>query len=195
MTPILPVPVNPFGTVTLGVAVILGLLSLFFGRQLFYVFVALVGFGAGFQLSRLLLAGAPYGQTQFGPTAAGWLPLIAGIVVGVLVALLAVVLQRPIAAIAAFVIFFAAGRQIFAAAPDTVALVLAVVLGLVGLVLVWIFFDWGLIVSSALVGAATLTAVARSLTVLPPLVALLLFAILVAVGILFQARNLRGGPI
>ncbi len=188
MMPPIPVLGSPFGTVSLALAAILGLLSLLYGRKLFYVFVALVGFVAGFGFGRALL-GAPYAFGHLGAAGGGWLPLIAGIVVGVLVALLAVVLQRPIAALSAFAVFFAAGREIFAGAGSA-ALVPAVILGVVALVLVWIFFDWGLIVSSAVVGAAVLTAVVSAFVTLSGFLALLLFAVLFVLGALFQARNL-----
>jgi hypothetical protein len=191
MTPVLPVLGGPVGTAALGLAIILGLISLFFGRQLFYLFIALVGFVAGLELSRLLLLSAPAGQNQLFQAHAGWVQLLVGVVVGVLVALLAVLIQRPVAAVTAFFIFFLAGRQLFSTAQPTAALVGSVLLGIVGLVLVWIFFDWGLIASSALVGAATVMLAVRTLTVLPAPVALLLFLALAIVGALFQARSLH----
>jgi hypothetical protein len=191
MAPSFPVLNSPFGTASLAVAAVLGLLSLFFGRQLFYVFVALVGFVIGFGLGRALL-GAPSNPAHIPAASGGWLPLIIGIILGVLVALLAVFLQRPIAALSAFAVFFAAGRQIFAGMPGSSSLVPAVILGLIALVLVWIFFDWGLIVSSAVIGAAVLTTVISAFVTLPGFLALLVFAVLFVLGFVFQARNLGG---
>lgn len=180
--PYLPTSATTISTTVAAVAAVLGILSLFFGRRLFYLFVALVGFVLGLALATSLLAGA-----------ADRLRLAAGVVVGIVFAVLAVLLQRPAAALAGFFVFGAIGRLLAAsiAASPGPALVLFLVFGVVGLVLVWLLFDWGLIVSSALAGAALIVLAVRAFLTLPPAGGIVLFVVLALAGIFFQSRFLR----
>ena len=125
--------------------IVAGLVLLFLGRQLFWVFVALVGFGTGLELAPQLL---PDG----GPV----LVLLIAIGLGLLGAVLAYFFYHLAIGAAGFVaggrlgIEVAAGLVPLSSQATWVAFVIGGVLGAVLLLLV---FDWALIVMSALVGA------------------------------------------
>lgn len=119
-----------------------GVAILLFGRRLFWLFVAVVGFLASFELVPLLLPGRP-----------DWVVLLVSVVAGVGGALLAIGLQYVAAAVVGFV----------AGSYGSVPLVLLLfghgaswipfLGGIAGAVLMLLLFDWTLIVLSALAGA------------------------------------------
>ncbi|HYF36886.1 MAG TPA: hypothetical protein VD994_16435, partial [Prosthecobacter sp.] len=71
------------------VAIVIGLLLVFFGRNLFWIFVAGMGFLAGLQLAPTLVPNQP-----------GWIILLIGIGLGLVGALLSIFLQRLAVALA-----------------------------------------------------------------------------------------------
>ena len=167
----LPIPI---------LSVAIGVVVLFFGRKLFWLCVAAVGFAAGVEV-------APHLVHE--PSVV--LQLSVAVVFGFIGALLAMFLQKVAIAIAGFL----AGGKL------AVALVTAFVVrganypgvtfiigGIIGAILLLTLFDWALIVLSSLVGAHLI----QNTIVLPPSGSTILFIGLVAVGILVQAAALRG---
>jgi hypothetical protein len=163
------------GTLVPILHILAGAAILLLGRRLFWLFVAVVGFLASFDIVPLLLPGRPE-----------WVTLLVGIVIGGIGALLAVALQY----VAAAVVGFVAGS--YASAP--LALLLAghgasgvtLLGGIAGAVLMVVLFDWTLIVLSALAGARA---------VLVPLglegtLAIIAWLVLAALGVAFQASRL-----
>src|SRR2546423_12340946 len=84
------------------ISVIVGLAILFFGRKLFWLFVAALGFAVGLQIAAYFMKEPPQ-----------WMTLLVALGCGVIGALLAVLLQKIAIAIAGFV---AGGRIAWALA-------------------------------------------------------------------------------
>src|SRR5438270_3624643 len=152
----LPIPI---------LSILIGAVILFFGRKLFWLCVAAVGFAAGMQV-------APHLMHEPTPV----LQLSIALVFGFIGALLALFLQKVAIAIAAFLAggklamalvaaFFAEGARY----PGIVF----VVGGIIGMILLLSLFDWALIVMSSAVGAYLI----GQTIVLPPTVGLLLFVV------------------
>jgi hypothetical protein len=157
----------------------LGALMLFFGRRLFWLCVAAVGFAAGVEIAPQLI---------HEPT-----PLLAltiALVLGFVGALLALFLQKIAIAIAGF---FAGGKLAIAIAAALFAQhgqyfwLTFLIGGIIGAILLLVVFDWALIVLSAVVGAYLI----QSAIALPSTGAGILFVALVVVGVLVQAGSFR----
>lgn len=125
--------------------VILGGALLVTGRKLFWLFVGALGFITGMQLTARFWHG-PEG-----------LAIIAGLVIGLIFAGLAVFLQSVAIAIAGFL----AGGYILSVLAgmfgfQTVALTLVVYIvgGILGVILVSYLFDWAVIILSSMAGAS-----------------------------------------
>ena len=166
----LPIPI---------LSVLIGAIILFFGRKLFWLCVAAVGFAAGVEF-------APHLMHEPSPV----LLLSVAIVLGLIGALLALFLQKVAIAVAGFlaggklamalvVAFFAEGARY----PG----ITFIVGGIIGAILLLSLFDWALIVMSAVVGAYLI----GHTIVLPPTGATLLFVGLAAIGIVVQAAAFR----
>lgn len=129
--------------------VIFGLLALFAGRRLFWLFAAVIGFSIGIDL------GARFGAGE-NPT----LQLIAALLAGIAGALLGWFLPRLAAAVVGFLAgYLLAGLLLNAVLPNAgplIALVVGVGGGLVGAGMAWALLDVGLVVVSALWGAGIL---------------------------------------
>jgi hypothetical protein len=146
------------------------------GRKLFWLFAAAIGFIGGLQLADRLYAEMPVVNT-----------LLVGLLLGVLGALLAIMLQQLTLTAAAF----AAGGYIAVVALETLGLdpgrlawLPFVVAGLVSALLLGVVFDWTLIILSALAGAiAIVDALGLALEPGP---ALLLLAALAGLGAAVQ---------
>jgi hypothetical protein len=161
------------------VSVLLGAALLFAGRRLIWLFVGALGFIFGMQLASLL--------PQLSQTAV----LIVGLIFGVIFALLAVFLQRLAIGIAGFL----AGGFIlttFFARLGVEGLsnwVVYIIGGLIGILLVYLFFDWTLIIFSSLAGAALLL---QSFSTETP-AGVLIFILLALVGIIIQGGLMLRG--
>jgi hypothetical protein len=163
--------------------ILIGIALLLLGRKIFWLFVAGMGFVVAMDLVTRLFVG---------PQAEALTPiaLVAGLVAGVIGALLAIFLQRVAVGVVGF---FAGGYivlsflEIIGAGEMTALLwVLAFVGGIIGLVLALVLLEWALIVLSSLSGAGLIAQSAglnRSLAVL-------VFVIALIVGIVVQGRML-----
>ena len=167
----LPIPI---------LSVLIGAIVLFFGRRLFWLCVAAVGFAAGMEV-------APHLIHEPSPV----LQLTVALFLGFMGAFLALFLQKIAIVIAGFL----AGGKL---AMGLVAAFIAegarypgitfIVGGIIGAILLLAVFDWALIVLSAVVGAHLIS----HTVVLPPTGATLLFVGLAAIGIIVQASTFRG---
>jgi hypothetical protein len=164
--------------VTRALIVLVGAALLLVGRQLYWLFVAGVGFAVAIDLlTRLTQIQSPL------------LMIIIGLGAGIAGALLAVLLQRLAIAVAGFF----AGGYVTLALLDLVELqgpalswILALVGAVIGVVLTLVLFEWALIVLSSLAGAGVIV---QTLD-LRRLVTVVAFLILVAIGIAIQASLL-----
>ncbi|MFZ5910856.1 MAG: hypothetical protein ACOYYU_12650 [Chloroflexota bacterium] len=157
---------------------LIGAALLLAGRKVFWLFVAGAGFVAGLSLAARLVRGPD------------WLTLLIGLGVGFLAALLAVFAQRFAIGLAGFL---AGGYVAMQFLPllnldhgwlPWLAFLLG---GVIGVWLVGAFLDWALVILSSLAGASLIVQAFDQHRGL----GFLLFALLVAVGISIQARELR----
>jgi len=167
----LPIPI---------LSVLIGAVILFFGRKLFWLCVAAVGFAAGVEV-------APHLMHE--PSAV--LSLSVAIVFGFIGALLAMFLQKVAIAVAGFLaggklaLALVAAFFVEGARYPGVAFFVG---GIIGAILLLSLFDWALIVMSAVVGAYLIC----HTIVLPQTGTTILFVALAAIGIVVQATTFRG---
>jgi len=161
------------------VGALMGIVILFFGRRLFWLCVAAVGFVAGVEL-------APHLVNEPSPL----LQLTVAIVLGLIGALLALFLQK----VAIAVFGFLAGGKLAGAIAAAFFVhyvqyytVIFVVGGVIGAILLLTLFDWALIVVSSLIGAHLI----QSAIVLPPSGSTIVFIGVAIVGIVVQAASFR----
>jgi len=163
---------------------LVGLLLLLIGRRLFWLFVAVAGFLAGVTLAPLIL---PHQSELF--------TLLVALGLGVAGTLLAIFLQKIAVALAGF-----AGGGYLAAVLCAPLLggaadgarypgtwLCALIGGILGAVLLIVFFNWALIILSSLQGAHL---IARALP-MPRHYHPLLFVLLAVIGIAVQAATYR----
>ena len=166
----LPIPI---------LSAVIGVVVLFFGRRLFWLCVAAVGFVAGIEV-------APY----FVHEPSTWLALTCALVLGFIGALLAIFLQK----IAIAVVGFLAGGKLavaiaasFFVAHATYSGVTFLIGGIIGALLLLTLFDWALIFLSAVVGAHLI----QHTIVLPQSGSTILFIGLAAIGVIVQAAAMQ----
>ena len=158
---------------------VIGTVVLLFGRKLFWLCVAAIGFAAGVTLASHIVSE---------PTAL--VQLTFAILLGFVGALLALLLQKLAIGLAGFV----AGGRLAVGLVATFLVQYAshywltfIIGGLIGTVLLLMLFNWALIFVSSLIGAHLIT----SAISLPPTGEVLLFTALVLLGILIQAASMR----
>src|SRR6267378_4414749 len=163
------------------VGALIGAVILFFGRKLFWLCVAAVGFAAGTEI-------APHLVHEPSPL----LALTVALVLGLIGALLALFLQK----IAIAVLGFLAGGKLAGAIAAAFfvqyaqySTVIFLAGGIIGAILLLVLFDWALIVVSSLIGAHLI----QSTIVLPPSGSTIVFLGLAIVGMVVQAASLRRG--
>jgi len=162
--------------------IILGTVFLFFGRRFFWLIVGLIGFVIGVNIAGYYFAGQP-----------DWVILLAGIFFGFLGILLATYLEH----IAITIVGGLAGGSLLAGiylnllqGPENhtgLAFIIGAIIG--GLTFIY-FFDWTLILFSALLGALLITQ-AFNLGSIQPWVFLALFVI----GVVVQIRAVKQTPV
>jgi len=168
------------------VSLLLGVLLLFLGRRIFWFFVASAGFVAGINLAEQYVAG-PEGTK-----------LIIAIVAGIVAAVIAVFLQKAAMALAGFIIGgyitvelmrqFALIPRAYAGAQGISVSIPFLIGGIIGAVLLYVLFNWALIVLSSLSGAAL---IAHNVILQTQQAQPYLFVALVIIGIAIQATMLR----
>jgi hypothetical protein len=161
------------------IGVLIGVAILFFGRKLFWLFVAAIGFAVGVELAAYFMRDPPL-----------WLTLVAALGLGILGALLAILLQKFAIAVAGFI---AGGRLALALLAAFYADyshyrgITFVIGGIVGALLLLALFDWALILLSSVQGAHLI----GNGIALPQTGAVILFVALVVLGVIVQGSILR----
>ena len=165
------------------IGVLVGVVVLFFGRKLFWLCVAAVGFAVGVEIAPLLVN-----------ESSSLLALLIALVFGVLGALLALFLQK----VAIAVLGFLAGGKLATAIAASFfvhyaqySTIIFVIGGVIGAILLLAVFGWALIVVSSFIGAYLI----QSAIVLPPTGSTLVFIGLAVVGIFVQAASFRRSTI
>jgi Domain of unknown function (DUF4203) len=160
-------------------SVLIGVVVLFFGRKLFWLCVAAIGFAAGVELAPRLVQEPSV-----------LLSLTIALLLGIIGALLALFLQK----IAIAVLGFLAGGKLAGAIAAAFfvhyaqhSAIIFVIGGIIGAILLLFLFDWALIVVSALIGAHLI----QSVITLPQSGLTIVFIGLAVIGIIVQAASLR----
>jgi hypothetical protein len=161
-------------------SVLIGVVVLFFGRKLFWLCVAAIGFAAGVELAPRLVQEPSV-----------LLSLTIALLLGIIGALLALFLQK----IAIAVLGFLAGGKLAGAIAAAFfvhyaqhSTIIFLIGGIIGAILLLVLFDWALVVVSALIGAHLI----QSVITLPQSGLTIVFIGLAVIGILVQAASLRG---
>ena len=161
------------------ISVIVGAAILLFGRKLFWLFVAALGFAVGLEIAAYFMKEPPQ-----------WMMLLIAVGCGVIGALLAILLQKIAIAVAGFI---AGGRIAWALAATFFVEhahyrgITFVVGGIVGALLLLALFDWVLILLSSVEGAHL---IGNGIT-LPEKGAMILFIALAVIGVIVQGSMLR----
>ena len=133
------------------VGIVVGVALLLFGRRLYWVFVAGIGFLTGLEFAPEILPGQP-----------DWVILVAALVAALVGALLAVMAQAFVIGAIGFVagggvafrFIRALGIRALGIAADTPTWIIVLIGGIVGVILMLCLFNWALIVLSSLAGAS-----------------------------------------
>lgn len=160
--------------------ILAGIVLICFGRRLFWLFIGLLGFFAGFTLA-----------TRFFSAQEQWATLAISVLCGLIGILVAVFLQRIAIAIAGFLaggMFATSLLEITKWQIDPV--VAYIVCGIIGALLLSIMFDWALIFLSSLTGALLIS---RTLS-FQPMIETALVVLMVVIGIVIQSR-IRPRPV
>ena len=149
-----------------------GIVLLVFGRRLFWLFVGIAGFIAGFETAQQYLALQPV-----------WIIWTIGLLCGLIGILVAIFFQRLAVGLSGF----AAGSYIalYLASLTGGAALFWVYLagGIIGAVLMYLLFDWALILLSSIAGASLIVQSFQW----GPLYQTLSYGVLIAAGVAFQA--------
>jgi hypothetical protein len=162
--------------------ILVGLLLLVAGRRLFWLFVAVVGFVVGVEAAHYIL---PH-QTEL-------FTLVVALVLGLMGALLAIFLQKVAIAIAGFAgggyLAVVIGAPLLGGVGTRYpgAWLCFLVGGILGAILLMVFFNWALIILSSLHGAHLIL---RGLSA-PSHYFTLLLLVIALVGIFIQASTYR----
>jgi hypothetical protein len=158
--------------------ILLGLVILVFGRNVFWLFIGIVGFLLGMEVTGIVLSGQPH-----------WVMLAGGLVFGVAGTLLAIFVERVAFAIAGF--YAGASMVMILAAPLGVtdhSMALYAIGGVIGAVAAALLMDWAIIGLSCLIGAAVIV---NQLPLNETLRAIA-FVLLIIIGVSVQARFMGG---
>jgi hypothetical protein len=162
-------------TITAFFSMILGILLLFFGRRLFWLFVGVAGFIAGLTLVPQLISG----QSELAL-------LLIALIAGIIGAVLSIMFEG----LAILVAGFLAGGYLMTtlavstgSSVSTEPSVIYIIGGILGLIMVAVFFDWAIIILSVLLGAEILMPYLH----ISGSVYWLVFLVLVLVGTAVQA--------
>jgi hypothetical protein len=161
------------------VSFLVGAALLLFGRRLFWLFVAAIGFAIGLQLT-------PY-VTQHPPI---WLALAVALILGIIGAVLALVLQKIAIALAGFLLGGHIATAMVTAFVNTHAQYFGasfLIGGILGALLLLLLFDWALIIFSSIAGAEL---IATNLH-LPPSGTTILLLVLAIFGVIAQTAMTR----
>jgi hypothetical protein len=166
----LPVPI---------ISLLIGITLLLFGRRLFWLFVAAIGFAIGLQLAPYLMQHPP-----------PWLSLTISLALGVVGALLALLLQKLAIGIAGFLVGGRVAVAVVAAFMANHAQyygITFVIGGIIGALLLLALFDWALIIFSSIEGARLIADAVH----LPSTGTTILVVVLAIFGIIVQAMMFR----
>ncbi len=175
------------------IGILVGLPLLLFGRRLYWLFVAGIGFLTGVELAPRLLPGRPE-----------WVILVAALGLALVGTVLAIVAQKFIIALVGFLAGGGTGvllLRTLGLEGEVLTWIVYLASGVVGLVLVLALFEWGLILLSSLAGANMIVAGVENSVALSQGIAFVVMIVVAVIGIVVQAswlgtppRRRRPGP-
>ena len=162
--------------------VILGGALLLVGRKLFWLLVGVIGFGIGIQFVTRFFHGSEL------------IAIAAGLVLGIIFAVLAIFLESIAIGIAGFLgggYIFLSIAALFGLDKSAATWIVFIIGGIIGVALLSFLFDWALIGISSLAGASMVVSGFNFRTAISSLIFLVLFI----AGVLIQGSELRkNGP-
>jgi len=165
---------------------LVGLLLLFLGRRLYWLFVAAVGFVTGLQLGPRLFPAQP-----------DMVIIVMALALALVGALVAVVATKVVVGIVGFAAGGVIATMLFpnlGIDRDLAGLMVYVIAGIVGALLLLVLFDWALILLSALAGATLIVVTVEHIFEIPPMVGNALIIVLAVIGALIQSHVLGLRP-
>jgi hypothetical protein len=165
-----------------GIEAVLGGVLLVAGRRVFWLFVAGVGFVIGLSLVPRLLPHQPE-----------WVILAGAAVLGVLGAALAQFAQQAAISVVGFLGGGWLTLSLLSTPVGGVGIpqwVVFIVGGIIGVILLSMLFEWGLVLLSSLVGANLLTSALMRLLPALDVPVFVVFLVLFGAGVLIQGRSL-----
>ena len=155
------------------IRLLLGFTVLLAGRNIFWLFIAVIGFMFGIEIAQGLFFEQPM-----------WMSLLAGVGMGLVGAVVAIVYQRIAFALAGFyagvfLTMVLAGELGLVAMPA----VTPFVIGVLGAVLALLMTDWAIILLSSLAGAALIVTTVSNLQ---SGIAITSFLVLAVIGVVVQ---------
>jgi hypothetical protein len=174
-------------TLSLILSIALGTIVLFFGLRLFWLYVGIMGFAIGFVIGEALTTGSSW-----------WLQVVIACVFGVGLSILAILLQKPAAAIAGFIALGMTAVvlvSVFATPAEWVLWVILAVAGLLGAVLAWALFTPAVIILTSLSGAAGILNAVNSRWEMNDILFLVFWAVLATLGIIVQVMTRRSDSV
>jgi len=165
--------------------ILIGLILIFAGRRLFWLFVACIGFASGYHYA-----------LQIWAIHSPILVLVLAIAVGAVGAIIAILFQKAAIVIAGFaaggyiglILFdqFAGLSSQMVRLPSSMVWLPYIIGGIIGAIVLFLVFDWALIFLSTLTGATLIVQMAA----FSPWVEIALFLALVIAGMIFQAKTM-----
>lgn len=175
-------------TLSLIITLVLGTIVLFFGLRLFWLYVGSMGFAIGFAIGQVALENN-----------ADWIRWVLALALGAILAVLAILLQKPMAAIAGFIALGGSAAiavsvivEDYASWLPWVALAVG---GLIGAVLAWVLFVPGVIFLTSLSGAASIVGAIESRWGMNDILFLVFWLGLAAAGMVVQVMTRRSDQI
>ncbi|MFO7715196.1 hypothetical protein [Desulfosarcina sp.] len=159
-----------------------GALLLVLGWKLFWLFVGVVGFAAGLQAAKLVFDPQPF-----------WMLWAAGLICGGIGAIMALFFQRLAIGIGGFIAGSTIAFHLMLVAGYDAGVLVVLIGGVAGAVALYLLFDWALILLSSVVGTTLIIEAAGRQAPYAPV----LYALLIAAGVIFQAslliKSRKGG--
>ena len=154
------------------------------GRKLYWLFIAVVGFSAGFLLADVMV-----------PQSSTWLLILIGLIMGSLCALLAVFLNRLAVVLVGFLGGGLLASQLlayFEMGSGDFTWISFIIGGIFGTILAVLLFDWALIVFSSFFGAILIGSAWENPSALINFLILVLFLVGIGIqaGLMYRQRKL-----
>ena len=160
-------------------AVVTGIILLFFGRRMFWLAAGLLAFLFGWQFLQNLIGD-------------GLTPIIVSLGLGILFAWLAIRLVKTVAYVAAFLAGALALPYFLSIFGTDLSWVwMALIGGLLGLIVIAMAFNWGLVLLTAWAGASAVSGGLQSGLEMSEAAAGLIFIALLLFGIIYQVSHQR----